>query len=108
MRIGCALDRWLSPAVEYRTWPIASRPGRPDSVCTSNGVGDVAHRAGEPHLLPIRGGDARALLSAMLESVETEVGHVGRFGMAEDAEDAALVFELIQHASLSKIRRPGV
>ena len=32
----------------------------------------------------------------MLQRVEAEVGQVGRFGMAEDAEDAALVFELVE------------
>ena len=33
----------------------------------------------------------------MLQRVQAEVGHVGRFGMAEDAEDAAFVFELVEH-----------
>ena len=33
----------------------------------------------------------------MLQRVEAEVGQVGGLGMPEDAEDAALVFELVQH-----------
>jgi hypothetical protein len=36
----------------------------------------------------------------MLQSIESEVRHVGRFGMSEDAKDAAFVFELIEaHAT---------
>ena len=50
--------------------------------------------------------DAGALLPAMLQRVEAEVGQVGRFGMAEDAEDAALVFEFIEHGSSVPIMRP--
>ena len=40
-----------------------------------------------------------ALLAAVLQRVQAEVGHVGRFGVAEDAEDAALVFEFVEHVS---------
>ena len=46
----------------------------------------------------VGGGDAGALLAAMLQRVEAEVGEVGRLGMAEDAEDAALVVEFVEHA----------
>ena len=34
---------------------------------------------------------------AVLQRVKAEVGQVGGLGMAEDAEDAALVFELVEH-----------
>ena len=45
----------------------------------------------------VGGDDAGALLAAMLQRVEAEVREVGRLGVAEDAEDAALVLELVEH-----------
>jgi len=60
-------------------------------------VGDVAHRARNPHAFEIGRRDACALLSPMLQGIEPEIGHVGGFGMAEDAEDAALVSEFVEH-----------
>ena len=59
--------------------------------------GHVAHRARETHEFAVRCGDAGALLAAMLQGVEAEIRHVGRFGVPEDAEDAALLFEFIVH-----------
>ena len=59
-------------------------------------------------LAAVGGGDARALLTAMLQRVQAEVGHVGGFGMTEDAEDAALVFELVQHAGSILTRRHDI
>jgi hypothetical protein len=35
--------------------------------------------------------DAGGFLAAMLKRVEAEVGEIGSFGMAEDAEDTTLV-----------------
>ena len=46
----------------------------------------------------VRGGNARALLPPVLQGVQAEIGHVGRFGMAEDAENTALVFEFVHQA----------
>ena len=49
--------------------------------------------------------DARALLAAVLEGVEPEVGDVRRLGVAVDAEDAALVLEPLgfaEHGELSE------
>ena len=46
-------------------------------------------------LLAVGGGDAGALLPAVLQRVEAEVGEVGGLGVPEDAEDAALVFEFV-------------
>ena len=37
----------------------------------------------------------------MLQRVEAEVGQVRRFGVAEDAEDAALVVEFVEHVRLT-------
>jgi hypothetical protein len=64
---------------------------------TVKDVGDVSHLARDPHLLQIRRSDTGALLAPMLERIEPEVCHVGRFGMSEDAENAAFVLEFIEH-----------
>src|SRR6185295_5573633 len=61
------------------------------------GVGDVSHRARNPYLVPVRRGDAGALLPSMLQSIEAQVRHVRGFGVTEDTEDAALVVEFIEH-----------
>ena len=74
---------------------MAMCPGSAASVSLVERVGHVAHRARDAHLLAVGGGDAGALLAAVLERVEAEIREVGGFGMAEDAEDAALVFELV-------------
>ena len=61
-------------------------------------VGDEAHRAVHEVLAPVRGRDAGALLAAVLERVEAEVGEVRRLGMAVHAEDAAGVVIAVQLA----------
>ena len=43
----------------------------------------------------VGGDDAGRLLAAVLERVQAEVGEVGRLVVPEDAEDAALVVELV-------------
>ena len=60
-------------------------------------VGDVAHRLGDADQVPVRRGNAGALLPAVLHRVEPEVGEVRGLGVAVDAEDAAFVVELVQH-----------
>ena len=40
-------------------------------------------------------GDARRFLAAMLQRVQAEIGQLGRFGMAENAEYAAVIVEVI-------------
>ena len=50
----------------------------------------------------VRCGYARALLAAMLQRVQTEVGEVGSFGMTEDAEDAAFLFQLVVGPDLAR------
>ena len=42
----------------------------------------------------------------MLQRVEAEIRHVGRFGVAEDAEDAALFFEFVVHRSPGGLSPP--
>src|SRR4051812_25887575 len=58
-------------------------------------VGDVAHLARDSYLLAVGRGNARALLSTVLQRVQTEIGHVRGLRVAEDAEHAALVLELV-------------
>ena len=41
----------------------------------------------------------------MLQRVEAEVGQVGGLGVAEDAEDAAFVFEFVEHLLCSHAPR---
>ena len=62
-------------------------------------VRHVAHRAGRTHAGTVGGDDAGAFLAAVLQRVQAQVREVGRLGIAEDAEDAAFVLELIEHGS---------
>ncbi len=59
------------------------------------GLVDVGHGARDVQALAVRRGDAGALLSAMLESVEAEIGHVRGFEMTVNPEHAAFFFELV-------------
>ena len=72
-------------------------------------VGDMAHRLRDAHLRAVRCGNAGALLAAMLKRVEPEVGQVGGFGMAEDAEHAAFFLEFVvgPHAHVCASRPCG-
>ena len=54
-----------------------------------------AHRAMGVEALAVGRDDARGLLAPMLESVQPEVRDVGRLGVSEDAEDAALVVKAV-------------
>src|SRR5260370_1760279 len=56
---------------------------------------DFAHGTMNVQLLAVARDDAGGFLAAMLKSIEAEVGEVGGFGMAEDAEDTTLVVEMI-------------
>src|SRR5439155_22144265 len=57
----------------------------------------VAHAAVADEGLPVRGHDARRLLPPVLEGVEAEVRERRRLRMAEDADHAALLVELVEH-----------
>ena len=76
-----------------------SGPGSCASVSPSKMSATYPIALRDADLRAVGRGDAGALLPAVLQRVEPEVGHVGRFGMAEDAEDAALVLEFVQHVS---------
>ncbi len=64
-------------------------------VLLAERVLDEAHRAVEVELLAVARDDARRLLAAVLERVQAEVREVRRLGVAVDAEDAALVAEMV-------------
>ena len=55
--------------------------------------GDLAHRPRDPELLAVGGGNAGALLPAVLKRVKAKVGEVGGLGVPEDSKNTALVFE---------------
>ena len=54
-----------------------------------------AHGFVDVELRAVGGSDAGGFLAAMLQRVEAEVRHLGGFGMAEDAEHAAMIVEVI-------------
>ncbi len=67
------------------------------------------HGAVRVERLAVGRDDARRLLPAVLQRVKAEVGHVGGFGVAEDAEDAAFVAEVVvlQELASRPWRGPG-
>ena len=83
---------------------MASGPGRCDELVVVERLGDVAHRPRDADLLAVGSGDAGALLPAVLQRVQAEVGHVGRLGVAEDAEDAALFPEFVKHQATLRMK----
>ena len=56
---------------------------------------DLAHGAMQVQFVAVAGNDAGGFLAAMLQRVEAEIGEVGGFGVAEDAEHTTLVVEMI-------------
>ena len=80
------------------------RPGQVRQLVVVERFGDVAHRPGHTHVPNVGGGDAGALLPAVLERVQAEIRHVGRLGVAEDAEDAALFPELVKHQATLRMK----
>jgi hypothetical protein len=58
-------------------------------------LGHVAHGLVAVEISAIAGADASALLAAMLERIEAEVGELGGFGVPVDGDDAAFLVELV-------------
>src|SRR5207302_8681170 len=89
-------------------------PGQPSQALRAEYVGHPAHGLLNVELLAVGGRDARGLLPAMVEGVETEVGDVGRFRMIPDAEHATFVVELVvtprdgQRLSCTRARARGL
>ena len=83
---------------------MAMRPGSLRELLLREGVLHEAHRAVRVELLAVARDDAGRLLPAVLERVQAEVRHVGRLGVAEDAEDAALVVKVIVFVERDRAR----
>jgi hypothetical protein len=56
---------------------------------------DLAHGLVRIEIDAVGRDDAGGFLAAMLEGVETEISELGGFGVGEDADDAALVVEMV-------------
>ena len=54
---------------------------------------NLPHRSRDAKLLAVGGGNAGALLAAMLERVEAKVGEIGGLRMSEDSKNTTLVFK---------------
>ena len=61
---------------------------------------DVAHALHDPHALAVGRRDAGALLAAMLQRVEPEIGQLRRFRVSVDSEHPAFILELVEHKRL--------
>jgi hypothetical protein len=56
-------------------------------------IGDQAHAFFHVQLAPIARNDSRGFLSAMLQRVETQIGELRGFGMAENAAHSAVIMK---------------
>jgi hypothetical protein len=63
-------------------------------------IGDEAESDMGPKPGAVGSGDAAPFLAAMLQCVKTEIGHIGRFGVAIDSENTAFFVEFIEHKTL--------
>ena len=72
-------------------------PGQRGESVGREDVGDIPHVLGDDDAMAVGGGDAGALLPAMLHGVEAEVRQVGGFGVAREAEDRAFLVEFVEH-----------
>ena len=97
LRVGRPCSRRRSSSGRGR-WPGARAASQRLGV---ERLVDVAHRLRVADLDAVGRGDAGALLPAMLQRVQPEVGEVRGLGVAEDPEDAALVLELVEHRAPS-------
>ena len=66
-----------------------------DDVVAVEIAGDMAHRAVRVEMLAVEAGDARRFLAAVLKRVEAERDEARRIVGAPDAEDAALLAQLV-------------
>ncbi len=74
-----------------------ARQLRQDGGCED--VGDMAHGFDAADFPAIAGGDARALLAAMLQGEQAEVAELRRFRIPVDRKNATFVVEFIEHSS---------
>jgi hypothetical protein len=93
-RLHVAQDRLAGCRVAHvadrdRSLQTADDAGRAEVVA------DQAHRPVRMKVLTVEGDDAARFLAAVLQGVQPECRGRSGIGMAEDAEDAALVVEVI-------------
>ena len=74
---------------------MASGPGRLRQHFRRENFLHVSQALVEVQIVAVGRSDARRFLAAMLQRVESEIGELGRFGMAKDAENAAVIVEMI-------------
>jgi hypothetical protein len=73
----------------------------------SERIGHQTHLAMGNQALTVGGDDTAGLLPAMLQRVQPEIDHVGRFGVAVDPHDRAFVVEFVRHRHQLRVyRRP--
>src|SRR3569833_405966 len=89
-RIACMADCQLARQ-------LIENVGREDAA-------DVAHLADAANSAAIANGNASALLTAMLERVESKIDEIRRFGMSVEREDSALLMELVEVKILFRFR----
>src|SRR5262249_16459392 len=100
-----AIDRqWLGVAQMGRTGGRVAgvadgdvpRPLGP--ILFSENLGDQPHAAMDMEFpLRVERDDAGAFLAAMLQRVKAVTGEFGRLGMAENAENSAVMFRIVPH-----------
>jgi hypothetical protein len=71
-------------------------------------VSNVTHAADMMNLTTVARGDTRALLPAMLQRMQSQVGQVCRLGMPEDGKDAALLVQLIERVFVNALTRTSL
>src|SRR3990172_8365147 len=70
-------------------------PRRPRGARLGEDTGPRAHPLLHRDRLPVGTGDPRRFLAAMLQGIEPQIGEIGRLRMPVDAEDPALIPELV-------------
>jgi hypothetical protein len=78
-----------------------------DHLAAGEGVADEAEPPLGVKSASVEGNDARGLLAAMLQSVQSECGDRGGIGVAEDAEHAAFLAQRVAFEIILQIDRPG-
>ncbi len=76
-------------------WPMAAVAGKLRNHVGSENLLHVAEAFVHVDIRAIGGSDAGGFLSAMLQRVKAEIGHLRSFGMAEYPEDTAMIVEMI-------------
>jgi hypothetical protein len=62
-------------------------------------IGDEAHAFSSVDVFAVAGGNAGALLPAVLQGVEAEVSEFRSFGAAVDGDNTAFVVEFVEHSA---------